>query len=156
MLTEVDHRRLIATEDIRSLDDVWNHVKFAWKHADVTGANFPFGEHASVITSHTFRLDHAMHSLEIEQALATRKMCALTNFWFAHYLLHHEDLLEHTVLVGLGSIHTEERSTPRILFTEPFFHEHIQSRFGLHLRRFDYTWPAGTQVPAMPLSPEAT
>lgn len=156
MLTEVHHRRLDAVEDIRSLDDIWNHVKYAWKQADVTGTNFPFSNQASAVMSHSFRLDHAMHSLEIEQVLATHKMCALTNYWFAHYLLFHEDLLEHSVLVGLGCVHTEVQRIPRVLFTEPFFHQEIQSRFGVHLRRYDYTWPAGTLVPAMPLSPEAT
>lgn len=156
MLTEVDHRILVRSEDIRCLDDVWNHVKYAWKHGHVTRANFPFTEITSTMTARTFRLDQAMHSLAIDQALAERKMRALTPVWFANLLLLREDLPKHTFLVGLGCICLNRWEQPQILFTEPYVHLSIQSKFGVNLRRFDYIWPVGTLVPAMPITPEVT
>lgn len=156
MLTEVDHRILVRSEDIRCLDDVWNHVKYAWKHGHVTGTNVPFTEVSLTMTVRTFRLNRAMHSLAIHQVLSVHKMRELTPVWFANLLLLREDLPEHTFLVGLGCIYLNRWEQPQILFTEPYVHPKIQNKFGVNLRRFDYIWPAGTLVPAMPITPEVT
>lgn len=156
MLTEVDHRILNAVDDLRCLNDVWKHIQPAWKHGDVTKANPIFTDSTPEMETRTFRLDHPMHSLEIDQALARQNMRPLNQKWFAHLLFVRNELPEHPFLIALGCLFPDRWSEPRILFTEAFFHQAIQSKFGIHLRRFDYNWPIGTLVPAMPLLPEVT
>lgn len=155
MLAEVD-RRILTPKNLHCLNDVWSFVKPAWKHGDVTEVNPVFDEDTLCVSSSTFRLECAMHSLEIDKALARRKMRALNQKWFAHLLMLRDELPRHTFLTGLNCLFPDGRGLPRILFTETFDHPAITSKFAVNLRRFDYKWPLGTLVPATPVIPEAT